>query len=86
MACGTPVLALPGGSVAEIIEEGVNGHIGNSVEDLAMHAKNLQFQAESVRAYAQKYFSSERMANDYISLYSEILGSWTADQAEPIVA
>jgi glycosyltransferase involved in cell wall biosynthesis len=86
MACGTPVLALPGGSVAEVIEEGVSGHIGHSVDELVQHAKNLHFQAESVRAYAQKYFSSERMANDYISLYSEILGSRTTDEAEPIVA
>jgi glycosyltransferase involved in cell wall biosynthesis len=86
MACGTPVLALPGGSVAEVIAEGISGHIGKSVEDLVQHAKNLHFQAESVRAYAQEYFSSERMANDYISLYSEILGSMTADEAEPIVA
>lgn len=86
MACGTPVLSLPGGSVAEVIEEGVSGHVGKSMEDLVQHAKNLHFQAESVRAYAQKYFSSERMANDYISLYSEILGLRTADEAEPIVA
>lgn len=86
MACGTPVLALPGGSVTEVIEEGVSGQIGHSVDELVQHAKNLHFQAEAVRAYAQKYFSSERMANDYISLYSEILGSRTADEAEPIVA
>lgn len=86
MACGTPVLALPGGSVTEVIEDGVSGYIGHSVDELVQRAKNLHFQAESVRAYAQKYFSSERMANDYISLYSEILGSRTADEAEPIVA
>jgi glycosyltransferase involved in cell wall biosynthesis len=86
MACGTPVLALPGGSVAEVVQEGVSGHICHSVDDLAQRAKNLHFDAASVRAYAEKYFSSERMANDYISLYSEILDSRTADQAEPIVA
>jgi glycosyltransferase involved in cell wall biosynthesis len=86
MACGTPVLALPGGSVAEVVQEGVSGYICHSVDDLAQHARNLHFEAESVRAYAEKYFSSERMANDYISLYSEILDSRTADQAEPIVA
>jgi hypothetical protein len=56
------------------------------VDELVQHAKNLPFKAESVRAYAEKYFSSERMASDYISLYSEILDSRTADQAEPIVA
>ncbi|HST79415.1 MAG TPA: glycosyltransferase family 4 protein, partial [Verrucomicrobiae bacterium] len=67
-------------------EDGVSGYIGHSVDELVQRAKNLHFQAESVRAYAQKYFSSERMANDYISLYSEILGSRTADEAGPIVA
>jgi glycosyltransferase involved in cell wall biosynthesis len=86
MACGTPVLALPGGSVAEVVQDGVSGYVGHSVDELVQHAKNLPFKAESVRAYAEKYFSSERMASDYISLYSEILDSRTADQAEPIVA
>jgi glycosyltransferase involved in cell wall biosynthesis len=86
MACGTPVLALPGGSVSEVVEDGVSGYIGHSVDELVQRAKNLHLPAERVRAYAQKYFSSERMANDYISLYSEILGSRTTDEAEPIVA
>lgn len=86
MACGTPVLALPGGSVREIVQDGVTGYVANSVEELAEYAKNLELPAESVRAYAQEYFSSERMANDYIGLYSEILGERTANDAERVVA
>ena len=30
MACGTPVLALPGGSVEEVVRDGVSGFICNS--------------------------------------------------------
>lgn len=86
MACGTPVLALPGGSVGEVVKDGVSGYIGNSVEELARRAQNLALSRESVRAYAQEYFSSERMANDYVDLYSEILDSRAASHAEPIVA
>lgn len=86
MACGTPVLALPGGSVREVVKDGVSGYVGNSVEELAQRARDLALPRASVRAYAQEYFSSQRMANDYVDLYSEILDSRTASQAEPIVA
>lgn len=86
MACGTPVLALPGGSVREVVKDGVSGYVGNSVEELAQRARNLELSPETVRAYAQQDFSSERMVNDYVDLYSEILDSRAASQAEPIVA
>ena len=33
MACGTPVIAFRGGSVAEIVEDGVTGFIVESVEE-----------------------------------------------------
>lgn len=86
MACGTPVLAFPGGSVAEVVKDGVSGYVARSVDELAQRAANLDLQPELVRAYAQENFSSERMAGDYIDLYSEILDSRAESQAEPIVA
>jgi glycosyltransferase involved in cell wall biosynthesis len=72
MACGTPVLAMPGGSVEEIVKEGVSGHVRRTVAELADCAKKLELDAESIREYAQENFSVERMVNDYIQLYSEI--------------
>jgi len=86
MACGTPVLALPGGSVQEVIRDGTSGYVGNSVEELAERARNLDLSPKSIRAYAQENFSAERMANDYIGLYSEILGDRALDDAERVVA
>ena len=33
MACGTPVLALRRGSVEEVVEDGLTGHIVDSIEE-----------------------------------------------------
>jgi glycosyltransferase involved in cell wall biosynthesis len=85
MACGTPVLAMPGGSVEEIVKEGVSGHIRRSVTELAECAKNLKLDSRKVREYAQQNFSADRMAEDYIQLYKRIIVSRAAD-AERIVA
>ncbi|HEY6348001.1 MAG TPA: glycosyltransferase family 4 protein [Candidatus Angelobacter sp.] len=82
MAYGTPILAMPGGSVAEIVKEGVSGHIRGSVAELAERAKNLNLDPHQVRAYAEENFSNERMVRDYIQLYSEIT-SESPSRAEP---
>jgi len=81
MACGTPVLALPGGSVGEVVKEGVSGHVRGTIEELAQCVCNLEFDAKIVRGYAERYFSAQRMARDYIQLYGELAG----DQADPEV-
>lgn len=82
MAYGTPVLAMPGGSVAEIVKEGVSGYIRRSVSDLAELARNMNFDPHRVRAYAEENFSTERMTRDYIQLYSEII-SESRGRAKP---
>jgi glycosyltransferase involved in cell wall biosynthesis len=73
MACGTPVLALPAGSVNEVVKEGVSGHVRSSTGELAECARNLKLDPRMVRAYMQEFFSVDRMARDYVSLYTEIL-------------
>ncbi|HEY6253381.1 MAG TPA: glycosyltransferase family 4 protein [Candidatus Angelobacter sp.] len=73
MAYGTPILALPGGSVAEIVKEGVSGHVRRSVTELAQLARSLNLGPHQVRAYAEENFSTKRMVDDYIQLYSEII-------------
>jgi glycosyltransferase involved in cell wall biosynthesis len=73
MACGTPVLAISGGSVAEVVKEGVSGHVRSTADELAECAKNLDLNPQAVRAYMEKFFSLERMTQDYIHLYTKIL-------------
>jgi glycosyltransferase involved in cell wall biosynthesis len=85
MACGTPVLALPGGSVKEVVEEGVSGNVRKTADELAECARNLNIPAPKVRSYMEESFSVKRMTRDYINLYSEILRDGVAE-AEQIVA
>jgi glycosyltransferase involved in cell wall biosynthesis len=85
MACGTPVLALPGGSVAEVVKEGVSGNVRGTAAELAECARTLDIPVPIVRGYMEEFFSVERMTRDYINLYSEILRDGVAE-AEQIVA
>lgn len=73
MACGTPVLAMPSGSVPEVVREGVSGHICRNVREMANRVRNLDFKPSAVRAYAEQNFSIEKMASQYAALYREVL-------------
>ncbi len=74
MATGTPVIALPGGSVREVVEEGVSGHVCDSVDEMVAYLKKIpgRFDPDRVRRYAEENFSVERMVRDYATLYREI--------------
>jgi glycosyltransferase involved in cell wall biosynthesis len=81
MACGTPVLALPGGSVSEIVREGVSGNVGSSVDELAQRARDLALPAAAVREYVEANFSLDRMVSQYAELYEELVAGAHAKQA-----
>lgn len=85
MACGTPVLASPRGSVREIVKDGTSGYVCSTVNDFVKRAQDLNIPAVTVRGYMEEFFSVERMTRDYINLYSEILRDGVAE-AEQIVA
>jgi glycosyltransferase involved in cell wall biosynthesis len=76
MACGTPVLALPGGAVDEVIQNGISGYVCESADEMAQRAVSLSgsLYPATVRQYCQKYFSVERMVSDYVALYQELAG------------
>jgi glycosyltransferase involved in cell wall biosynthesis len=73
MACGTPVLALRAGSVPEIVREGLSGHVSRKISDLVRHARDLHFDVATIRRYVEENFSQNRMARDYLELYTTIL-------------
>ncbi len=73
MACGTPVLAFRRGSTPEVVANGISGFVCESAEEMARQARSLDLPAAQVRAYAEKMFSVERMAEDYVRLYREIV-------------
>jgi len=78
MACGTPVLAFAGGSVAEIVRDGVSGWICRSTDEMSEKAKTMALAPSVVREYQEKNFSLDAMADSYLELYQEI-----AAEAEP---
>lgn len=78
MACGTPVLALPGGSVPEIVKDGVCGFICRSVREMAKCIDRLTMKPEDVRRYVEENFSLERMVSSYSALYQDCLSSTQA--------
>ena len=73
MATGTPVIAFPGGSVAEIVKDGESGWTCAGVEDAVRRIEQARkLDPAAVRSYAEKKFSSARMVNDYLALYREL--------------
>jgi len=75
MACGTPVLALPGGAVEEVVRNGISGFICASADEMADCARSLLgvVSPANVRQYCQQFFSVERMVADYLALYQEVV-------------
>jgi glycosyltransferase involved in cell wall biosynthesis len=72
MACGTPVLAFGGGSVPEIVREGVSGWICADVDEMIARAVAPAIPAASCRAWAERRFSCERMVDGYLELYERL--------------
>ncbi len=73
MACGTPVIALPGGSVEEVVRDGISGYVCENVDQMAERVKNLSISPTLVRRYAQENFSVEVMVKNYMNLYESLL-------------
>jgi len=74
MACGTPVLAFNRGSMPEIIQDGLNGFIVASVEEMADQVKNVaNISREICRQTVEQRFTQEIMVKAYIDVYKEIL-------------
>jgi len=83
MACGVPVLALPGGAVEEVVKHGISGFVGKSPEELAEFAQKLDLDPVLVRQYVQDHFSVETMVQNYLRLYEKVLlGKSVAPQEE----
>src|SRR5262245_43502281 len=80
MACGAPVVAFNRGSVSEIVEDGLTGFL---VDDEAAAVKALDKVAglsrQTIRERFEQRFTARRMAEDYVSVYRELI-----EAAEPL--
>jgi glycosyltransferase involved in cell wall biosynthesis len=74
MANGTPVIAFRRGSVPEILDEGVTGFVVDGVDAaVAAVSRAAGLDRHAIRNRFEERFSVERMARDYIQLYSDLL-------------
>jgi glycosyltransferase involved in cell wall biosynthesis len=73
LACGTPVIARPFGSVPEIIVPGRSGFIADSVEEIAEAARHLdRIDRDACRREVEARFSVERMVDGYEAIYQTL--------------
>ncbi len=75
MACGTPVIAFKRGSMPEVIKDGHTGFLVNNADE-ACEKLDLIRELDRKECYrwVKERFSQERMVDDYIALYEQILG------------
>ncbi len=74
MACGTPVIAHPRGSLPELVSERENGFLVGSLDEavLAVHASS-NVDRLSVRRSVEHRFDVTRMVDEYISVYHQVV-------------
>ena len=74
MACGTPVIAWNCGSVPEIIDDGITGRIIDSIDEAVAAVDEVAaFDRAAVRRRFEERFSAERMADDYLAVYAQVI-------------
>jgi glycosyltransferase involved in cell wall biosynthesis len=74
MACGTPVIAYPHGSVPEVLEEDVTGFLVNDTKAGAKAVERIPcFNRQRCRKVFEERFSAARMADDYLTVYERLV-------------
>jgi glycosyltransferase involved in cell wall biosynthesis len=74
MACGTPVIARPCGSVPEVLTPGVTGFIADSVDDLVAAIGKLDtLSREACRREFENRFTVEIMVDRYEEVYRKLI-------------
>src|ERR1700730_16842161 len=76
MACGTPVIARPCGSVPEVLRPGVTGLIASGIDDLVRAAGEVgKLPREQCRRYFEARFTTETMTDRYEHLFRELISA-----------
>jgi glycosyltransferase involved in cell wall biosynthesis len=74
LACGTPVIARPCGSVPEVMVDGVTGFVGERLADLVDAVKRVDtIDRAACRRHVERRFTVERMADDYEAVYRQLI-------------
>jgi glycosyltransferase involved in cell wall biosynthesis len=75
MVCGTPVVALRGGAVAEVIVDGVTGRICDDPAELPAAIDQVSaMDPAACRAHVEANFGAETLGCGYEQIYHRLLG------------
>ena len=73
LACGTPVVAIRGGSVPEILDHGVTGFVCDEVDEAIEATTRVHtLDRRACRRAFERRFTATRMAEEYIHLYRRL--------------
>jgi len=76
LACGTPVIARPCGSVPEVLRHGVSGFLATEFDDLVEAVKNVeQISREACRKEFETRFTADVMAAQYESIFRDLISA-----------
>ncbi len=74
MATGTPVIAYRRGSVPEIVKNGEAGFVVENIEGMVEAMKKIdEIDRKKCRERVEKYFSYQRMVDEYEKLYNSLI-------------
>jgi glycosyltransferase involved in cell wall biosynthesis len=73
LACGTPVVARPCGSVPEIITPGRTGFLADTLDEIVQALRSVdRLDRAQCRREAERRFGVERMVDDYDAVYESL--------------
>jgi len=84
MARGTPVIAFAGGSVREVVENGLTGFVVGEISEAVRAVERVSsLDREAVRTEFERRFTADRMARDYAELYARQIEERARRACEP---
>lgn len=74
MACGTPVIAYPFGSVPEIIRDGLCGYLVSDIDEAVDAVGRIErLDRREIRRHFEFNFTDDLMARNYLRIYQQII-------------
>jgi len=74
MACGTPVITYPIGSMPEVVDAGITGFFADGVASAARQVEAAAaLDRAAIRCIAERRFGVDRMVDDYLTVYHRLL-------------
>lgn len=73
LACGTPVIGLNRGAISEVVQNGVNGFVCESVEEMVVAVKRIKgIDRRACRLVMEEKFSDRAIVDAYEELYMKL--------------